>query len=128
MRSALVPSQVGPLSHQVIVRLLLHDASVKDLDVKGVLGFAQHALLNAHPLRAEMDHNQKQRFQGVLFLDGVRFDERSFGTSTTSSVFNYLNEIVEDTEEVMTHPTPRCSSVPLLLFPSAPLPFLRDRA
>jgi len=66
-----------------------------------------------------MGHNQKQRFQEVLFLDGVRFDGKSSGTSTTSSVFNYLNEIVEDAEEVVTHPTLRFSSSPLLLFPSA---------
>jgi len=37
--------------------------------------------------------DQKQRFQQILFPNGLRFDGKSFGTFTTCIGFNYLRGI-----------------------------------
>jgi hypothetical protein len=49
-----------------------------ELDVEAVLQFAEHVLLNAARLWTEFSLEQKQRFQKVLFPQGVRFSEGKF--------------------------------------------------
>ena len=86
------------------IEMELNEPTGEHLDIENTLDFARHALLNARPLWAELDHMRKRRFQEVLFPDGVRFDGDSIGTATTSSVFTYLSE-VSIKEEGMVTPT-----------------------
>ena len=73
-----------------------------DLDVEGILEYARYVLFNASPLWIELDHIRKHRFQEVLFPDGITFDGKSFGTPSSGTVFNYLEEIVDKKEELVT--------------------------
>ena len=62
----------------------LSDAVLDDLDVEGVLGFAEHVLTNAARLWAELGIDGKQELQQALFPQGLFFDGQEFGTAVTS--------------------------------------------
>jgi site-specific DNA recombinase len=68
------------------------DAKLEELDVLGVLAFAEHALTNASRLWLDASLDQKQRFQSVMFPDGLRFDGEEFGTAVTCLAFSQLLE------------------------------------
>jgi site-specific DNA recombinase len=76
----------------------LHDARLDELDVEGVLAFAEHLLLNAARMWAEASLDQKQRLQRVLFPQGVTYGEGGFGTTETSLVFTMLDAIAASKE------------------------------
>ena len=67
-----------------------HAARLDELDVEAVLEFAEHAVLNAARLWTEFTLEQKQRFQNVLFPQGVRFSDGKFGTDATCLLFSGL--------------------------------------
>ncbi len=48
-----------------IAQIELHDAGLDELDVEGILGFADHILTNAARLWLEASLDQKQRLQRV---------------------------------------------------------------
>lgn len=56
-----------------------HDLRLEELDVEGVLAFAEHFLTNVARLWTERPLDQKQRLQQVLFPNGLRFDGEKFG-------------------------------------------------
>ena len=68
----------------------LGDAVLDQLDVEGLLGFAEHLLTNAARLWAELEPDQKQQLQRVLFPEGLRFDGERFGTAVTCLAFTQL--------------------------------------
>ena len=55
--------------------MALHEARLDDLDVEGVLNFAEHVLTNAGRLWTELSLDQKQRLQQVLFPKGVTYSD-----------------------------------------------------
>jgi hypothetical protein len=71
--------------------MALGDAVLDQLDVEGVLGFAEHLLTNAARLWLGLELNQKQQFQQVLFPEGLRFDGEKFGTAVTCLAFRKLD-------------------------------------
>ena len=66
----------------------LHDAKLDELDVEGILGFADHLLTNAARIWTEASLDQRQRLQQVFFPDGLRFDGKAFGTAVTCLAFS----------------------------------------
>ena len=73
-----------------------HATELEELDVEGILGFAERILPSAANLWVQSSLNQKQRLQQLFFPDGVRFNgERLVGTGTTLPVFNYLAPVSE---------------------------------
>lgn len=77
-----------------------HDAKLEAFDMEGVLNFAQHLILNASRLWVEMSLDQKQRFQKVLFPQGVTFLNGEFGTAETCIFFKRLQESTAPESEV----------------------------
>lgn len=64
---------------------------LEELDVEGILAFADRVLPSASNLWVQASLNQKQRLQQVFFPEGVHFDGKGFvGTGVTLPVFNYL--------------------------------------
>ena len=59
------------------------------------VNFATNALGNAAAFWIQCSADQKQRFQKVLFPDGLIFDRESYRTAETCLVFSYLREISE---------------------------------
>jgi site-specific DNA recombinase len=74
-----------------------HSSELEEMDVEGILAFAERVLPSASNLWVQSSLAQKQRLQQVFFPDGVRFDgKRLVGTGTTLPVFNYLNPISDE--------------------------------
>ena len=73
-----------------LAEMELGDAVLDDLDVEGLLGFAEHVLTDAARLWAELGIDGKQELQQALFPEGVSFDGEEFGTAVTCLAFKQL--------------------------------------
>ena len=87
-----------------LVELELHDAELDELDVEGLLAFAERLLTNAARLWPSLDLGQKIRLQSAVFPRGLEFDGGSFRTPELASVFSYLRA-VENQSERLASPT-----------------------
>jgi hypothetical protein len=74
-------------------RLELEDARVEELDVEGVLGFAEHVLCDAARLWIDGTLEQRQRLQSAIFPEGLTFEAGRLGTAVTCFAFKLLEEI-----------------------------------
>jgi hypothetical protein len=75
-----------------LAEMELSEAVLSQLDVEGVLAFAEHVLTNAARLLMELGLDQKQQLQQALFPEGLRFDGEEFGTAVTCLAFKQLDE------------------------------------
>jgi hypothetical protein len=73
-----------------LAQLELEDARIEEIDVEGVLGFAEHLLTNAARLWQEATIEQRPRIQRVLFPEGVRFRDGRVGTAVTCLAFSLM--------------------------------------
>jgi hypothetical protein len=81
-----------------------HATELEELDVEGILAFAERVLPSASNLCVQSSLAQKQRLQQVFFPDGIRFDgKRLVGTGTTIPVFNYLGSVSDEKKELVDH-------------------------
>ena len=65
----------------------LTEATVEQIDLEGLLAFAEHVLGNARALWVQATAEQRVRLQAVLFPEGVPFDGSHFGTAVTCLAF-----------------------------------------
>jgi site-specific DNA recombinase len=71
-----------------------HATELEEMDVEGILAFAERVLPSASNLWVQSSLSQKQRLQQVFFPDGIRFDGKKLvGTGTTLPIFNYLSPV-----------------------------------
>ena len=82
----------------------LHENRLDELDVEGVLAFAEHVVLNARRLWSEYDLKRRRQLQKVLFPSGLYFDGEGFGTPVTCLFFKDL-EAETGAESQMVSPT-----------------------
>jgi hypothetical protein len=75
-----------------LAELELSEAVTTQLDVEGVLGFAERVLINIDRLWPEVGLAQKQQLQLALFPQGVQFNGDTFGTAVTCLAFRQLGE------------------------------------
>ncbi len=80
----------------------LRDAELAQCNVELVLSFAEHVLSNAGRLWSEANLDQKQRFQRVLFPQGLPFSNGIFGTAETSLIFNLLQPPAAEKSSLVT--------------------------
>ena len=79
-----------------------HSAELEEMDVEGILAFAERVLPSASNLWVQSSLAQNQRLQQVFFPDGVRFDgKRLVGTGVTLPVFNYLSPVSASEKELV---------------------------
>ena len=85
-----------------LAQLELNEATHDQLDVEGVLAFGEHLLLNAARLWQEFSLEQQQRFQQIVFPEGLVFDafSREFRTPVTCPIFSYLRAVSAGKESV----------------------------
>ncbi len=74
----------------VLAEIELRETKTSESDIEGVLNFAEHVILNVSRLWLEFNLEQKQRFQKVLFPNGISFLDGKFGTTATSLIFKLL--------------------------------------
>jgi site-specific DNA recombinase len=76
-----------------LARMDRHSGQLEELDVEGILAFAEPSPARRRPVGAG-SLDQRQRFQQLFFRDGIAFDgNRSIGTGATAPAFSYLREI-----------------------------------
>ena len=68
-----------------------HSESVDELDVQGILAFAERILPRASDLWVQASLDYKQRLQQLFFPEGIAFDGNRFNrTAATAPLFKYL--------------------------------------
>jgi site-specific DNA recombinase len=68
-----------------------HADAVDELDVEGILAFAERILPRASDLWVQSSLDYKQRLQQLFFPEGIAFDGNRFNrTAVTAPLFNYL--------------------------------------
>ena len=82
----------------------LHEARENELDMEGVVAFAERVLLDAPHMWQLMSSDQKQRFQQALFPEGVQFSDGAYRTATTCFAFNGLQTELPNKEELVAIP------------------------
>jgi hypothetical protein len=79
-----------------------HGSELEELDVEGILSFAERVLPRAADLWVQSSLDQRQRLQQLLFPEGVAFNGKRFDrTAVTSSAFKYLRPIEGRTESLV---------------------------
>ena len=82
-----------------------HSCELEEMDVEGILVFAERVLPSASNLWVQSSFAQKQRLQHVFFPDGIPFDGKKLvGTGTTLPVFNYLSPVSDEKKELVGRP------------------------
>lgn len=85
-----------------IAQMDRHASELEEMDVEGILAFAERVLPSASNLWVQSSLAQKQRLQQLFFPDGVRFNGKKIvGTGTTLPVFNYLSSVSEQKKELV---------------------------
>jgi site-specific DNA recombinase len=76
-----------------LAEMELTEARVDEIDIEGVINFATVAIGDASRFWIDGSLDQKQRFQRILFPEGVTFDGKRVGTPATCLAFSYLREV-----------------------------------
>jgi hypothetical protein len=77
-----------------LVQIDRHASELEEMDVEGILAFAERVLPSASNLWVQSPLKHKQRLQQLFFPDGIRFDgKRLVRTGSTLPVFNYLSPV-----------------------------------
>jgi site-specific DNA recombinase len=89
--------QLDLLNEEVaLVELEIYETKLEELDLEASLNFAISALSNAAAFWNHCSSDQKQRFQRILFPNGLVFDGKSYRTAPTCIAFSYLQGISEE--------------------------------
>src|SRR5436309_10373019 len=68
-----------------------HTEAVDELDVEGILAFAERILPRASDLWVQASLDYKQRLQQLFFPEGIALDGNRFNrTAVTAPLFSYL--------------------------------------
>jgi hypothetical protein len=79
-----------------------HSSELEEMDVEGILAFAERVLPSASNLWVHSSLAQKQRLQQVFFPEGIRFDGKSLvGIGTTLPVFDYLGSVSDEKKDLV---------------------------
>ena len=85
-----------------LVQIDRHASELEEMNVEGILAFAERVLPSASNLWVQSSLAEKQRLQQVFFPDGIRFDgKRLVGTGTTLPIFNYLGSVSDEKKELV---------------------------
>jgi hypothetical protein len=85
-----------------LARIAKHSTELEELDVEGILAFAERVLPRAADLWVQAQLDQRQRFQQLFFPEGLAVDgQRLVGTGATAPALSYLREISVGDEKVV---------------------------
>jgi len=89
------------LADITLTEMELRDASLETIDAEEVVEFALDVLVNASNLWRTASLDEKQRFQQVLFPEGVDYIDGNYRTSATCMLFNGLETEGAGKEEMV---------------------------
>jgi hypothetical protein len=91
-----------------LTRIDCHSGQLEELDVEGILAFAERVLPRAADLWVQASLEQRQRFQQLFFPHGIAFDGNGFvRTAVTAPAFSYLRGIGTGNEGLVAQIFPR---------------------
>ena len=92
MRDLDLPRGEHKLREELTIAKIDHHAeAVDELDVEGILAFAERILPRAADLWVQASLDYKQRLQELFFPEGIAYDGNRFNrTAATAPLFNYL--------------------------------------
>ena len=91
-----------------LVRIDRHSGQLEELDVEGILAFAERVVPRASDLWVQASLEQRQPFQQLFFPEGIAFDGNRFvRTGVTAPAFSYLREIRTENEGLVDQILPR---------------------
>ena len=91
-----------------LARIDRHSGQLDELDVEGILAFAERVLPRAADLWVQASLEQRQRFQQLFFPEGIAFDGNRFvRTAVTAPAFSYLRPIESGNEGLVAQIFPR---------------------
>ena len=76
-----------------IAELERNRAQIEEVDVEGVLAFAEHVTGNSASLWTNASAPEKRALQSALFPEGLRWNRDGFGTPVTCRAFSYLRDV-----------------------------------
>src|SRR5919106_599481 len=77
-----------------LVQIDRHSTQLEELDVEGILAFAERVLPKSSDLWVHVSLDQRQRLQQLFFPEGVPFDGKRFSrTAVNAAAFSYLRSI-----------------------------------
>ncbi len=82
-----------------LARIDRHSGQLDELDVEGILAFAERVLPRAADLWVQASLDQRQRFQQLFFPDGLRSTEKAL--LEPASAFSYLRTIEDGNERMV---------------------------
>ncbi len=89
-----------------------HSPKLEELDVEGILPFAERVLPRTADLWVQASLDQRQRLQQLFFPQGVTFDGNGFvGTAVTAPAFSYLQPDADGKERMAAQICPRWNHV-----------------
>jgi hypothetical protein len=85
-----------------LARIDRHSGQLDELDVEGILAFAERVLSRDADLWVQASLEQRQRFQQLFFPAGIAFDGKGFvGTRVTAPAVSYLRTIEDGNERLV---------------------------
>ena len=85
-----------------LVQIDRHGTQLEELDVEGILAFAERVLPKASDLWVQASLDQRQRLQQLFFPEGVPFDGKRFSrTAVNAAAFSYLRPIQQGNENLV---------------------------
>jgi hypothetical protein len=80
-----------PHEELTLLQIDHHATELEELDVEGILAFAERVLPRAADLWVQASLEQRQRLQQLFFPEGIAFDGKAFvRTAVTAAGFNWL--------------------------------------
>lgn len=77
-----------------LARMERHSTELEEMDVEGILSFAERVLPRAADLWVQASLEQRQRLQQLFFPEGIAFDGKAFvRTALTAPAFNWLEPV-----------------------------------
>jgi hypothetical protein len=77
-----------------LARIDRHSGQLEELDVEGILAFAERVLPRAADVWVQASLEQRERFQQLFFPEGIAFDGNGLvRTAVTATAFSYLRGI-----------------------------------
>ena len=77
----------------MLVKIELNEAKIKPSDVESCLNYCNYFLLNCVSLWVGAELDLRQRFQSLIFPQGISYDGKVFGTTPLAFIFKYLQQL-----------------------------------
>ncbi len=77
----------------MVVKIELNEASIELNDAEGCLNYCKFFLSNCASLWVGAELNLRQRFQNLIFPQGICYDGKAFGTTPLAFIFKYLQQL-----------------------------------